>query len=150
MTHPAPLLLLSPLHRAVRQVSLDMEGRLEHLEMPSSAGHLLTYLRSYAPCPVGELARVFGLRGSTLTGMLDRLEERGLLLRELDPNDRRSFLLDLTEEGLLQATEIGRVAADLEGRILDRVDARDLAGFERVMDAIGAETRVEVRPKETT
>jgi DNA-binding MarR family transcriptional regulator len=36
---------------------------------------------------------VFGLRGSIATSVLDRLEERALLARRPNPDDRRSFLL---------------------------------------------------------
>jgi DNA-binding MarR family transcriptional regulator len=37
---------------------------------------------------------------STLTRMLDKLEEHEYILRELDPNDRRSFLISATDKTL--------------------------------------------------
>ena len=35
-----------------------------------------------------------------MTGVIDRLEAKGLVMREVDPNDRRARLLFLTPEGL--------------------------------------------------
>lgn len=150
MTRPTPLRLLSPIHRASRQIALHLEDRLESTGAASRDCHLLSYLRSYAPCPVGEIARVFGVKGSTLTGMLDRLEEHGWLSREIDPDDRRSFVVLLTGEGTARADEVNRVVREFERRVLARVAARDLRGFERVMDAVAAVTAVTVRPRKET
>ena len=143
MARPTPLRLLSPLHQATRQIALHLEERVQGAQ---NECHLLSYLRSYAPCPVGEVGRVFGLKGSTLTGMLDRLEQRALLAREVDPEDRRSFLVRLTSTGEREADVVNRVVRDFERRVLTRCAARDLAGFERVMAAIAEETQVRVRP----
>src|SRR5262245_2561081 len=96
--HP-PLRLLSPIHRASRRIGMYLEGRCEQLGCSTPEGHLITYLSSYSPTPVGDLGRIFGLKGSTLTSMLDRLEEKQLLVRRDNPDDRRSYLLELTHEG---------------------------------------------------
>jgi MarR family transcriptional regulator, lower aerobic nicotinate degradation pathway regulator len=52
------------------------------------------------------LARSIGLDTSTIAGVIDRLEARGLMLRNASPDDRRVRLLSLTDEGraLLEAT----------------------------------------------
>lgn len=52
------------------------------------------------------LARTIGLDTSTTAGVVDRLESRGLMLRNASPQDRRVRLLSLTPEGrtLLKAT----------------------------------------------
>ena len=84
--------LLSPIHKASRQVGVFLETRLAALPLSSPHGHLLTYLASYGPCAVGELHRVFGFKRSTLTSMLDRMEESGLLERVVDESDRRSIV----------------------------------------------------------
>lgn len=144
MPRPTPLRLLSPLHRATRQIGLWLEPRLEG--RTGVEGHLLSYLRRYAPCPVGELNRVFGIKGATLTGVLDRLEAQGLLERRLAPEDRRSFLIHLSEDGRRAADRVNRTTRRFERAVLERVSERDLAGFAAVLAAIEAETGVVVRP----
>ncbi len=46
-----------------------------------------------------ELARCAGLEPSTMTGLLDRMERDGFVLRRPDPKDRRAMLICLTDKG---------------------------------------------------
>lgn len=138
---------LSPLHKASRQISVYLEAHTRALGVSPAEGHVLTYLRGYAPAPVGELVRVFGLKQSTLTSMLDRLERSGLVRRELNPEDRRSFLVHLTGQGRRLTDRLNRVLADLEGAIRERVSAREVEGFHGVMAAIGTVTDVRLRER---
>ena len=71
---------LSPIHKANRQVSLYFEEQMVDMELSPVEGHIVSYLKSYAPCPISELVRVFGLKQSTMTSMLDRLEQRRLIV----------------------------------------------------------------------
>jgi DNA-binding MarR family transcriptional regulator len=107
-------------------------------------GHLLSYVTLYGPCPVSELTRVFGTRPSTLTGMLDRLEERGLLLREPNPRDRRSLLVGVTDPGAVIATELRAKLEAFEEELRSRVCERDLKGFDAVIRAIADITQVDL------
>jgi DNA-binding MarR family transcriptional regulator len=47
----------------------------------------------------GEVSEILHLHPSTLTGILQRLGERGLLVRRADPADARRVLLELTAKG---------------------------------------------------
>ncbi len=51
------------------------------------------------PLPMGSVAEVLSCDASTLTGIADRLEERDLIQRQVDPADRRVKLLALTDAG---------------------------------------------------
>jgi DNA-binding MarR family transcriptional regulator len=51
------------------------------------------------PLPMGSVAEVLSCDASTLTGIADRLEERDLIQRQVDPADRRVKLLALTRAG---------------------------------------------------
>lgn len=46
-----------------------------------------------------QIAAAISLDSSTVTGILDRLENKNLLKRMPDPNDRRALRVVLTEEG---------------------------------------------------
>src|SRR5262245_45623499 len=58
------------------------------------------------PRPMGELAKIMLCDSSAMTGITDRLEERGLARREPAEHDRRVKLLVLTEEGDRMRVEI--------------------------------------------
>lgn len=45
------------------------------------------------------LGRQAGLEPSTMTGLLDRMERDGIVIRQADPNDRRAQRICLTKEG---------------------------------------------------
>ena len=139
-----PLRYLSPIHKSTRQIAGYFERELEGTGIAGQEGHLLSYLRSYAPCPVGELVTVFGLRGSTATSVLDRLEERGFIARRDNPEDRRSFLLDLTAEGRRLADNVQGFVKRLEAGIQRRISVADEAGFKAVMAAIAETTEVKI------
>jgi DNA-binding MarR family transcriptional regulator len=51
------------------------------------------------PCSQRELAQELHYDASNVTDIVDRLEERGLVTRTIDPNDRRVRRLVLTPEG---------------------------------------------------
>ena len=139
--------ILSPLHKAYRQAILYMEG----LDCGMNAGvssseiHVLAYIRRFGPCPTSEIGRVFGHKKSTVTSMLDRLAEKGFINREVNSNDRRSFLLAIRPEGEAVAKAAGALVERFEGAVAARVSDSDMEGFRNVMKAIADVTRVDVR-----
>jgi DNA-binding MarR family transcriptional regulator len=49
--------------------------------------------------PIGQVAERISLSGATVTSIVDRLEEHGLVTRERSADDKRQVLLSLTERG---------------------------------------------------
>jgi DNA-binding MarR family transcriptional regulator len=141
------LQFLSPLHKASRQITVYLEARTRELGVSPLEGHVLTYLRKYAPAPVGELVRVFGLKQSTLTSLLDRLERAGLIRRGSNPADRRSLLVHITDRGRELTVRLNRLLDKLEDDIRDRLRAQEVKGFRAVMTAVEDVTGVRVRER---
>ena len=79
------------------------------------------------------LAATIGLDTSTIGGVIDRLETRGLVQRSPSPQDRRVRLLSLTDEGraLLRAAVPSMLQA--QERILAPLPKRDQAEFMRML-----------------
>jgi DNA-binding MarR family transcriptional regulator len=73
-------------------------ARLRALELTPPQGLSLRLL-SGGPMPMGALADLIYCDASVMTGIADRLEERGLVERQADPADRRVKLLSLTVNG---------------------------------------------------
>ena len=107
---------LSPLHKASRQISVYLESRTRELGVSPLEGHVLTYLRSYAPASIRDLVRVFGVKQSTFTSLLDRLERGGLVRRTINPDDRRSFLVHITDQGARAGEAAHPASPDFGGR----------------------------------
>ncbi|MCL8208095.1 MAG: MarR family transcriptional regulator [Actinomycetia bacterium] len=51
------------------------------------------------PLMAGDLARATGVSAASMTRLLERLEDRGLVVRAPDPADRRRVLVSLTDRG---------------------------------------------------
>jgi DNA-binding MarR family transcriptional regulator len=58
------------------------------------------------PLPMSELASCLHLDNSTVTGIVDRLEERGLVERRTAAHDRRVKMLVVTDEGAAIRTKV--------------------------------------------
>ncbi|MFP3942101.1 MAG: MarR family transcriptional regulator, partial [Thermoanaerobaculia bacterium] len=71
--------------------------RRRNLTTPQLA--TLRQLGRHGPLPAGRLARGISVSQATITGVVDRLEERALVTRSRDPRDRRRVVVDLTEAG---------------------------------------------------
>ncbi|MDB4951531.1 MAG: hypothetical protein JWM27_4180 [Gemmatimonadetes bacterium] len=138
---------LSPLHKASRQITLYLESRTRALGVSPGEGHLLTYLHSYAPAPVGEVVRVFGMKQSTLTSMLDRLERAGLLRREVNGSDRRSLLVHVTPAGRALAQRLNACLETLEAEIRAHLAPEEVAGFHAFARAVEKATDVRLRER---
>jgi DNA-binding MarR family transcriptional regulator len=92
------------------------------------------------PRPMGELAQHMHCDNSNITGIVDRLEERGLVERRAAEGDRRVKLVALTDSGREIHEELNRRRAepppelaalsDAELGKLEQVQAKALAGRE--------------------
>jgi MarR family transcriptional regulator, organic hydroperoxide resistance regulator len=84
------------LDHALQSASKRMEGTVG---VTGPQRLVLRIVGRYPGASAGEVSSILHLHPSTLTGVLRRLEARGLLARRRDPRDARRALLELTEEG---------------------------------------------------
>lgn len=75
------------------------------------------------------LAAMINFDRPTLTGVIDRLEAKGLLVREPDPGDRRARLLFLTPEGKEMLDAADRAAHKSRDVLLDPLPAPERKQF---------------------
>jgi DNA-binding MarR family transcriptional regulator len=109
---------------------------LADLNLGAAEINVLANLADRGALNVRELSAETGTRASTLTGVIDRLEGRGYLTRELDATDRRSFRLPLTELGRAVAARVHAGVADIERDALAGLTAAQAAGFHAVITAL--------------
>ena len=113
---------------------------------------VLFMIREGESSPAG-IAQRLGISRAVVTGLLDRLEERGLIRREADPGDRRRLRIVITASGLDAADRLGRaVVAELAAEV-DATSpaerqalATALAVLERKIDILLDQTPVPGEP----
>jgi MarR family transcriptional regulator, organic hydroperoxide resistance regulator len=130
-----PSVLLA-LQRATHHTLQALATTLADLDLTASEINALANLADGRSRNVRELSTDTGTRATTLTGVLDRLERRGYLTRELDPADRRSFRLTLTTPGRSVARKVRAAVTELEKGALAGLSARQLAGYHAVVTAL--------------
>jgi DNA-binding MarR family transcriptional regulator len=130
--------MLANLERTVHAIGAHVERSTRDLGITQAEAHVLAHLAREGPVSIASVHRAFGTKRSTLTNVLDRLEGRGLVRRELNPNDRRSFTIRLTRKGDAQARRVRRLLDEVETRARSAVNERDLRGFGAVLEAIEA------------
>ena len=126
------------LHRTTHHTLHALSSALADLNLTAAEINALANLADRGALNVRELSTETGTRATTLTGVLDRLENRGYLTRELDATDRRSFRLPLTEAGQEVAERVRAAVSDLEGDALARLSPTQIAGFHAVVAALQA------------
>jgi MarR family transcriptional regulator, transcriptional regulator for hemolysin len=71
-----------------------------------------------------ELAEILDLQPISLTRLLDRLAENGLIERRADPNDRRANRLYLTPAARPLIEQLGKLGLDMMETVLDGLDGK--------------------------
>jgi DNA-binding MarR family transcriptional regulator len=109
-------------------------------------GHMkaLLALDPDEPQPMGNLAQNFACDASTMTWLVDRLEEKGLVERKGLPNDRRVKTVALTAAGVKTKRELEAKMYEAPQFILD-LDPDVLESLHDVLEDLAAVAKPETR-----
>ena len=121
------------------QLSFLVYGTLERLAAEHDISiiqtRLLGVLRDRRPT-MNQLAKLLGLDKSSVTGLVDRAERRGLVARVPSTTDRRAVLVNLTDDGRSLASAVStRFEAEIS-TMLDRLPPRDRLALTRIVSRL--------------
>lgn len=102
------------------------------LELSPAQCHVLRLLEPDKPLPMRALAESLCCDASNVTGLVDRLETRGLVRRTASESDRRVKVLELTPKGIrVRAVFLERMTAPPKG--LERLSVREQQMLVRIL-----------------
>jgi DNA-binding MarR family transcriptional regulator len=127
---------LLALQRATHVTLHALSRELASLGLTAAEINALANLADGRARTVSELGAATGSRPTTVTSVLDRLEQHGHITRGPRPGDRRAVLIELTGPGRRAAATIQQTLAGLEQRALADLDPGALAGFHAVLHAL--------------
>jgi DNA-binding MarR family transcriptional regulator len=129
------LRIVPAIHRATHAVAMLLD-RAADLGVTQAEAHVLSHLAEHGASTISEIHQAFGHKRSTLTSVLDRLESRQLITREIHAEDRRSFVVALTRQGRSSATKASAHLDAIEAEVRKRFTRADLDAFDRVVTAV--------------
>jgi DNA-binding MarR family transcriptional regulator len=91
--------IVRSLRRIIRAVGLYSRDLLRRRNLTTPQLAALRQLRRNGAMSAGELARGVALSQATITGIVDRLEQHGLVTRSRSSQDRRRVVVELTDAG---------------------------------------------------
>jgi len=127
---------LLALQRATHATLQVLAAELVDLDLTASEINALANLADGRGRTVSGLGAAVGIRPTTLTSVLDRLERRGHIIRGSRPGDRRVVLIELTASGQAAADTIRQAIAALETRALATLPATAIEGFRDALEAL--------------
>lgn len=82
-----------------KRIQRDAEKNLMRLDLTPAELRILRVLRETGSCPMNRFSAETMLSQPSITGIVDKLEERGLVERVRSREDRREVLIAITEKG---------------------------------------------------
>jgi len=111
-----------------RRIRRMHDETLDQIGLTFSDWHVLTSLH-WAGEPyrrsAGDLARHADLTSGAMTSRLDALEKQGLVRRLRDPDDRRSVLIELTDEGRQKHDTMMDIQGQKEALLAEALSERE-------------------------
>jgi DNA-binding MarR family transcriptional regulator len=134
------MLLIARIGEAVRAVASHQRcataSRLHRAGISMGHLHVIWILGEHGPLPIGRLAELVGVAVPNATGLVDRMEQRGLVTRERVADDRRVVLVRVTDAGREVADDVDGWRAGTLQRLFGHFENPEL---ERMLAAIDAE-----------
>jgi DNA-binding MarR family transcriptional regulator len=89
--------------------------------------------------PLSQIAKHIMVKSSTVTGIVDRLEQKGLVRRVRNSPDRRMIIIELTEAGNALAQH---APPPIQRKIVDGLEMLPKSEMEKIVDGLNMLTRM--------
>lgn len=107
----------STLMATARLVREAFDARLAQLDLNLTQASLLGYVAEFGATSQTRLADHLGIGRAQIGSVVDRLQARGLVERRPAPNDRRVWLVAITDDGSELAAKVDEVDEVLRGEL---------------------------------
>jgi DNA-binding MarR family transcriptional regulator len=126
--------VVGELHEMVGMMRCAGTGRMVKSGISMTHLHILWLLEHHGDLTMGRLAELVDVSLSNASGLIDRMEERGLVERIRVPDDRRIVLVRASADGARMRDEIEAIKQDQMRAILGNLDGDQLT---RLFGAVG-------------
>ena len=129
--------LCFPIYAASRLITREYQPFLDKLEITYPQYLALMVLWENDCLPVNDIAKKLILNTNTITPLLKRMEQQGLINRKRSENDERKVLVHLTPKGKQLQTEASKIPEELVKRLSDsELNIEDLVTLKKNLHSI--------------
>jgi DNA-binding MarR family transcriptional regulator len=114
----------------------SIEKELEPLDITAAQFVVFNSIAMGKGRTIGEFCRVLGYDSGAMTRLLDRIEKKGLIRRVANPDDRRSYLVELTTESAALVPRARRRVQKVFARLLDGFDEQEAVALKASLEKI--------------
>ncbi len=127
--------IIFQLSKAEHRIKYYIKEKIKAQNIQISAGQsgVLFLLEQKNHLKMSELSRLLGIDNSTITRVIDRLEKHKLVKREMNPADRRQFLIGITEKGKRDISIVGEIANQTNEIIKEGFTEEEIDVFLKVL-----------------
>jgi DNA-binding MarR family transcriptional regulator len=126
-THDPYAPIIADFRATITTLKAISSERVRRLGLSMAQLNILYTLQRCGEMPMSRLAEMLNVSLSNATGLIDRIEERGLVERSRVPEDRRIVLIRVTPAGERMLGEIDALSEDHLRSVLRRLDAAERA-----------------------
>ncbi|HPB81658.1 MAG TPA: MarR family transcriptional regulator [Spirochaetota bacterium] len=129
--------LLFLLSRAEFSLKKYLKGKFREKNISITPGQMgiLFLLKSRDAISMSELGTALYIDNSTITRLVDRLESKGLVKRLMNPDDRRQYLLSITEKGTETINSAKNIVQSTNDLIKKDFSKEEIDAFKRVLES---------------
>ena len=123
--------IIADFREAMAELRCIGSERLVRLGVSMTQLFVASMLDRHGDMPMSRLAEMIDVSLSNVTGLVDRMEERGYVERARVPDDRRVVLVQLAEPGRRLLDDIELLRTEMLRTVLDRLDGDQIQGLAR-------------------
>jgi len=122
--------------RVVNKLRCQIGRQLKHMDLTSEQWAVLARLREEDGLTQNELAKRILKDQANTTRILDKVEKKGLVKRVDALNDRRTYLIYLTEEGRHAVEVCNPLVQQVKEKITEVLTEDEITALRRMLDII--------------
>ncbi len=116
-------------------INLELQ-KIGYKDLVSSHGTILRVLFDKEAVTMCNIAKAINKKPQTVTTLIEKLSNKGLVVIEKNENDKRQTIVKLTEEGQKLKVDVLRISNDLYETQYKNINTEDLQTFKKVLNAI--------------
>lgn len=138
---------MKQMHDTSRLIRTYIDTRSRAIGTTRAQWALMAHLARRPGMTQSELSDVLEIQPISLTRLVDRMADQGLVKREPHPTDRRANCVFITENGLLAMEAFSPLAQEITEELFEGISAEDVVIFQSVIDRMRANLKMRSTPE---